>query len=246
MGAIKEWEEGWILSRRPAFLLNIAQAYRELGEARTALRYYRLYVEKAPEARDAAEVNDIIRELELELGEEPRGRDDDDDDRPPRRDDDDDDDRRPTRADDDDDDPRRHMSPEERRAYTELGPGAFESWRTSGLTLEGFKRVRVGTGMLIGGVVAAGAGVVAIVAMTIVARSDDGMGNPVLPTAITTPILITGIVAAIAGVYLIYYGSAVRRKGFAMKRPGGVGIDRIALAPMVLPDGGGLSLTLSF
>lgn len=51
--AIREFEEGYLLTGLPAFLLNIAQAYRLSGEDAKAAEYYRRFLDKA-EADDPA------------------------------------------------------------------------------------------------------------------------------------------------------------------------------------------------
>src|SRR5262249_5540598 len=60
-----EFEQGYMLSGLPAFLLNIAQAYRMEGETTKAAEYYKRFLQKAePDdpAREGAEK--ILAEIE--------------------------------------------------------------------------------------------------------------------------------------------------------------------------------------
>jgi tetratricopeptide (TPR) repeat protein len=62
--AIAAFKEAYGLSQAPGLLFNIAQAYRSAGDRLQALDYYRLYLERAPTAANAAEVRTRIAELE--------------------------------------------------------------------------------------------------------------------------------------------------------------------------------------
>ena len=67
--ALAWFERGWLASEDPAFLLNIAQCHRSLGEPKEALMMFRLYLKSSPEGvnRQARAVaTKAIRELESE------------------------------------------------------------------------------------------------------------------------------------------------------------------------------------
>lgn len=63
--AIKEFKRGYLLSGLPAFLLNIAQAYRMQGDVGSAIEYYRRFLERAePEDPSRPGAEKILAELE--------------------------------------------------------------------------------------------------------------------------------------------------------------------------------------
>jgi tetratricopeptide (TPR) repeat protein len=62
--AIKEYEAAYDLKDDPAFLYNIAQAYRLAGNAPKALFFYRSYLSRAPEAPNLKDVQSKIAELQ--------------------------------------------------------------------------------------------------------------------------------------------------------------------------------------
>jgi tetratricopeptide (TPR) repeat protein len=66
--AIDEWKAGYLAKDDPGFLFNIAQAYRDKGEAALAIKFYQNYLKEAPNAsnRDIAEQH--IAELQQSLG----------------------------------------------------------------------------------------------------------------------------------------------------------------------------------
>ena len=70
--AIAEFEAGYALLPRPAFLLNIAQAWRKLGQLERARSYYQRFVERAP-AHDPArpQVLVAIEKIDAQLREPP-------------------------------------------------------------------------------------------------------------------------------------------------------------------------------
>jgi Tetratricopeptide repeat len=48
----------------PAFLFNIAQCHRQLGNKQEAIKFYRSYLRKVPDAPNAEEVRKLIASLE--------------------------------------------------------------------------------------------------------------------------------------------------------------------------------------
>src|SRR5690349_18139441 len=65
--AISAFKRGWELKPDPVFLYNIAQAYRLADDLREAVFFYRRYLALAPAAKNRAEVEQRIRELEDRL-----------------------------------------------------------------------------------------------------------------------------------------------------------------------------------
>jgi hypothetical protein len=65
--AIKELKKAYLLKRIPALLLNIGATYRKMGDLDLALHFYKKYLEEAPpEARDRAEVQQTIADIQNE------------------------------------------------------------------------------------------------------------------------------------------------------------------------------------
>jgi tetratricopeptide (TPR) repeat protein len=67
--AVKEYKAAYVAKAVPALLFNIAQCYRRLGEKdpknyASALRYYRQYLKKLPNAANASQTQGLIAELE--------------------------------------------------------------------------------------------------------------------------------------------------------------------------------------
>jgi tetratricopeptide (TPR) repeat protein len=65
--AIARYSAAHDLVPRPFFLFNIAQAYRLGGHKEQALVYYKAFLAASPDAFNAAEVREHIRDLEQEL-----------------------------------------------------------------------------------------------------------------------------------------------------------------------------------
>jgi hypothetical protein len=63
--ALDEFKEAHIEKADPAFLYNIAQCYRQLGDTENALAFYRRYLSFGPEGPLRADVERRIQELEL-------------------------------------------------------------------------------------------------------------------------------------------------------------------------------------
>jgi tetratricopeptide (TPR) repeat protein len=58
--ALDDFKEAYRLKRDPAFLFNLAQCYRQLGEPAQAQLEYRAYLREAPEAPNRAEVERLV------------------------------------------------------------------------------------------------------------------------------------------------------------------------------------------
>jgi tetratricopeptide (TPR) repeat protein len=69
--AIQQFEAGYALMHKPAFLLNLGQSHRHLGHYKKALALYRQYLdETTADAPLREQAKQIIRELEVEAGDE--------------------------------------------------------------------------------------------------------------------------------------------------------------------------------
>ncbi len=66
-GALPEFTAGYELTRRPAFLLDIAQCYRLLGDRVRASEYYRTFLTLEPASELAPAVRKLIEEIDAEL-----------------------------------------------------------------------------------------------------------------------------------------------------------------------------------
>lgn len=62
--AIREFEAAYQLKNDPAFLYNLAQAYRLVGNPERALHFYRTYLRYVPKAANRAEIEERIEALE--------------------------------------------------------------------------------------------------------------------------------------------------------------------------------------
>lgn len=62
--AVKLYREGYELSGEPAFLFNIAQSYRMMGNCKDAIFFYKRFLLVQPKADNRGEVEDRIKELE--------------------------------------------------------------------------------------------------------------------------------------------------------------------------------------
>ncbi len=68
--AIEEFEKAYDLKPEPIFLFNIAQSHRNNKNAERAMFFYRRYLEAEPRAKNRAEVEKRIKEMEKSLAEE--------------------------------------------------------------------------------------------------------------------------------------------------------------------------------
>jgi hypothetical protein len=65
--AIKELKRAYLLKRLPPLLLNIGATYRKMGDLDLALHFYKKYLDEAPpEARDRADVEATVKDIERE------------------------------------------------------------------------------------------------------------------------------------------------------------------------------------
>ncbi len=69
--AAREYEEAYKLKNDPALLFNIGQAYRLGGDAQGALRAYKSYLRRSPDATNRAVVESYIQKLQKQLEEPP-------------------------------------------------------------------------------------------------------------------------------------------------------------------------------
>jgi len=69
--AIELWKQAYEYRDDPIFLYNIAQAYRQKGDAQKAIFFYRAYTRESPRARNRAEVEARIVELQKILDAQP-------------------------------------------------------------------------------------------------------------------------------------------------------------------------------
>jgi tetratricopeptide (TPR) repeat protein len=65
--AVKAYEAAYLEMEDPAFLFNIGQCYRQLGNNDLALRSYRNYLRSAPDAANRSDVENRIKEIEATL-----------------------------------------------------------------------------------------------------------------------------------------------------------------------------------
>ncbi len=70
--ALAAFKRAYLSYEEPAFLFNIAQCERVLGEKSEALREYKMYLRKLPAAPNRAEVQKIVGDLEAALAAERR------------------------------------------------------------------------------------------------------------------------------------------------------------------------------
>jgi hypothetical protein len=62
--AVQSFQKAYELKPQPAYLYNIAQAYRQKGDAAKAVFFYKRYLQKAPDAKNRDVVERRIAELE--------------------------------------------------------------------------------------------------------------------------------------------------------------------------------------
>jgi hypothetical protein len=71
--AYQQWQQGYKLSSRPLFLLNMAHAQRRRGELNSARALYRRFLLVEPQSKLRAEVESVLEEIDLALAAEPGG-----------------------------------------------------------------------------------------------------------------------------------------------------------------------------
>jgi tetratricopeptide (TPR) repeat protein len=62
--ALVLFKKALLLYRHPSFIFNIAQCHRQLGQYKKALFFYKLYISEKPDAPNAEEVQERIKEME--------------------------------------------------------------------------------------------------------------------------------------------------------------------------------------
>jgi tetratricopeptide (TPR) repeat protein len=62
--AIEAFKAGYEVWPRPPFLFNIAQSYRQQGDAQNAIFFFKRFLEADPDTKARAEVEDFIRALD--------------------------------------------------------------------------------------------------------------------------------------------------------------------------------------
>ena len=72
--AVKEYEAAYGLKEDPALLFNIAQAYRLDGDNQNAVRVYKSFLHRMPDAPNRAEVERRIAELEAVIEQQGRAK----------------------------------------------------------------------------------------------------------------------------------------------------------------------------
>ncbi len=70
--ALDDFKNGYRAKEDPVFLYNIAQCYRMMKQNGDAIRYYRLYLSRAPDASNRAEIEERIVKLQELVDREPQ------------------------------------------------------------------------------------------------------------------------------------------------------------------------------
>jgi tetratricopeptide (TPR) repeat protein len=68
--ALANFKQAYLNYEDPAFLFNIAQCQRQLGDKAEALRTYRVFLSKAPNSRQRASVEKIVADLQAAIDQE--------------------------------------------------------------------------------------------------------------------------------------------------------------------------------
>src|SRR5436190_18302547 len=68
--ALQEFEQAYLAKQDPSFLYNIAQCHRLMGNRVEAVRFYKRYLNDAPNAANRPVAEKHIRDLESALGAE--------------------------------------------------------------------------------------------------------------------------------------------------------------------------------
>ncbi len=72
--ALEAFKKAYLNYEEPAFLFNIAQCYRSLGNKPEAVRFYRTFLRKVPQAPNRDEVLKIIANLEQQIAQDHASR----------------------------------------------------------------------------------------------------------------------------------------------------------------------------
>jgi tetratricopeptide (TPR) repeat protein len=65
--ALREFKAAYLAAPDPAFLFNIAQCHRKLGNFQDAITFYRTFLRRAPEAPNRPEIERRIADLQREI-----------------------------------------------------------------------------------------------------------------------------------------------------------------------------------
>src|SRR5450432_4044041 len=63
--ALDEFKQAYVAHEDPAFLYNIAQCHRQLGNHREAITFYKRFLNESPKAPNRKEIEHLIGELEV-------------------------------------------------------------------------------------------------------------------------------------------------------------------------------------
>lgn len=65
--ALAAFKQAYLAYEEPVFLFNIAQCYRQLGDKGEAIKFYRSYLRKVPDAPNRDDVKSLVSTLENEV-----------------------------------------------------------------------------------------------------------------------------------------------------------------------------------
>src|SRR6202012_3844268 len=65
--ALAAFKQAYLAYEEPVFLYNIAQCYRQLGNRTEAIKFYRSYLRKVPDAANRREVQELVATLEQQV-----------------------------------------------------------------------------------------------------------------------------------------------------------------------------------
>src|SRR4051812_18849462 len=68
--ALTDFKEAYRFYEEPIFLFNIGQCHRQMGQKEQAIRFFRVYLSKSPNAPNKTDVKDMIGKLDLALQQE--------------------------------------------------------------------------------------------------------------------------------------------------------------------------------
>jgi tetratricopeptide (TPR) repeat protein len=68
--ALHDFKEAYRFYEEPIFLFNIGQCHRQMGQKEQAIRFFKVYLSKNPNAVNKADVKDMIAKLEVAWAEE--------------------------------------------------------------------------------------------------------------------------------------------------------------------------------